>query len=614
MEGEAFYIDGINVANEPTSVLMNLLRNKIHPQARRVRVFAVSSLPVSRSSLSDSDRQYQGLMPVVRRVLALKRFRDAFLERSLTELHTRVADLYVRKTPTVPDTALQSVDGETIVRADIYGIEPDEALDLNQGIAKAKNVEERRLLIREAVAKGCRASLETMIHPSITTQLIPGAGSCWRAIRSRLAAEPSLPGSHSSFGPGVAEVCQACALNQGEELSLRPSLRSLTEHASSVWPRRNAVAKFTISQEESKDQPQTTECTRQTPQVALLFSGGVFRGVFQMGSIAALSEAGVKPQIFAGASVGSITAAMAAHLFVEHDPRKRDREIALLATTYLALDRLVLTDRFADFVRRFTLRAGAAEFSVSDADRFFRRYDQGAASALSRSVRRVVAGLERLFYLTPFELLNLLRALRLSNTSDVVQLLVDSVQDFLDRFEVGDEILGSEPLAFLIAHHVLTKSDDPRETFASFAQRGKTILAVTTNLTKGRLELLPGLDATAQDPVGKAVLLEALLASSAFPAVFRPRWSWEVFPHSGEICQFVDGGVMDNLPLDAVVQYLRDQVINNELAPRPISSGIRVPHLLFAASLEPRLRVPKSPQKIASNWPALRTRSRQLSY
>jgi hypothetical protein len=43
-------------------------------------------------------------------------------------------------------------------------------------------------------------------------------------------------------------------------------------------------------------------------------------------------------------------------------------------------------------------------------------------------------------------------------------------------------------------------------------------------------------------------------------------------------------------------------------------AGRPVPHLLFAASLEPKPRCPKDPEVIARNWPALLTRAGQLGY
>jgi predicted acylesterase/phospholipase RssA len=621
--GKAYYIDGINVANEPTSALIDLLHKKAHPAATRVKVFAVSSLPVSGTNLVPSDENFQGLMPVVRRVFELKRFRDAYLERQLTEIHTRLADLLGG---TKKKQAVQPMSAhESVLCADIYSIEPDHPLNSAERLLQATDIASRRTFIREMVAEGCRASLEVMVQTSILGSSPGGSHSCWMAIKARLGTTPNLPGSDRLYGPGVTEVCRACALNRAGEP--QHSLRFLEGRERSHWPRKGDVtAHPDRPRVETAAQPPAPIETAQPPcpsppHIALLFSGGVFRGVFQVGAIAALSEVNAKPHIFAGASVGSIMAAMAARLFAAKDRQERSSRLALLGATFLALDRLVLTDRFADFVRRFTLRAGQAEFSISDLDRFFRRYDLRSAQ-LGDSGRRVVAGLERLFYLTPFELFDHVRALRLGKNSKILQQTLQTIQKFLDRFEVGQEILGSEPLAFLIAHHVLTDGADRRETFARFTGDHATLLSVATNLTQGCLEILPALAPAGPSTGGSAatetLLLQALLASSAFPAVFRPRWSWEICPRSRQVSQYVDGGVMDNLPLDAVVQYLNHQVKAKAegFSPRPVSpiSGKPVPHLLFAASLEPRLRRPKDPARIAANWPALHTRARQLSY
>src|SRR2546422_1067881 len=77
--------------------------------------------------------------------------------------------------------------------------------------------------------------------------------------------------------------------------------------------------------------------------------------------------------------------------------------MAQMAATFLALDRLILTDRFADFIRRFTLRAAATRFSPRDADQLFRRYDDSSTDLFGQKARRVLAGLERLFYVSPFD-------------------------------------------------------------------------------------------------------------------------------------------------------------------------------------------------------------------
>ena len=112
------------------------------------------------------------------------------------------------------------------------------------------------------------------------------------------------------------------------------------------------------------------------------------------------------------------------------------------------------------------------------------------------------------------------------------------------------------------------------------------------------------------------VLLDGLLASSAFPAVFRPRSSWEVMPGSRSEQQYIDGGVMDNLPLDAVAQFLYRASLDGRITARPSVDGQPVPHLLFSASLEPV--VPKLDQRqvdaLCADWPTLLGRTRELGY
>jgi len=364
--------------------------------------------------------------------------------------------------------------------------------------------------------------------------------------------------------------------------------------------------------------PRDQQRGHKRPLVSLLFSGGVFRGVYQMGVLNALSESGLQPDIIAGASVGSITAALVAEALSHTDQDARAARIGRLAATFLALDRLILTDRFVDFVRNFTLRAAATRFSLRDADRFFRRYDRANPRRFNREARLVLAGLERLFYLSPFELRDLAKALRERRTDTVVKLLERHVTEWLERMGVGDEILGAEPLARLIKEHVLKQLNPDAGSvapFQAFLEKGVYFLATATNLTKGRLEIL-GARQEGSEHEYDTVLLDGLLASSAFPAVFRPRSSWEVMPGSHSEQQYIDGGVMDNLPLDAVAEFLYTASLGGRIAARPSIDGQDVPHLLFSASLEPV--VPKLDQgqidTLCADWPTLLGRTRKLGY
>jgi predicted acylesterase/phospholipase RssA len=227
----------------------------------------------------------------------------------------------------------------------------------------------------------------------------------------------------------------------------------------------------------------------------LLFSGGVFRGVYQVGVLNALDQVSLRPDILAGASVGSITAAMVGRVMRERDTTRRRLLIARLAATYLAIDRLVLTDRFANFVRLLTVRAAGTLFSIRQADRVFRRYDEALPGEFGAEARAVIAGLERLFHISPLEVSQLFDAIRRRETRRVQRLLRNHLQDWLERSGVGEQVLGAEPLAMLITDHVLAPYRDPSTRpgavpFDAFLSSGIYFLATATNLTRGRLEVL----------------------------------------------------------------------------------------------------------------------------
>jgi predicted acylesterase/phospholipase RssA len=649
--GGRLRIDAANVATQATVALLDFLRPRIRRDATAVHVYTVSPLPLSAKELgpdparATDDGDYTDLVQVAARALQLQRFRDAHLDRKLTHVFSKA----------LPPTgkAICEVDRpdgtgtETFLRTWMYPVEPEQPLDLTQRIAAATTTAERRRLVAEAVAGGCRAALQNFIgvHAASTS----GNGSrvvpCLKAVtsyRQRHGQALDFPGSAkpgwapSETGPGLSEVCEHCMLQRGSDpplprhfplpVATGPAVDWGFERDLPVVP----APPSDTATEETRSWAAAWEKTRwprprgegdpkSRPTISLLFSGGVFRGVYQMGVLNALEVARVRPDVVAGASIGSITAAMVARVFREEHEHERRARIARLAATYLTLDRLVLTDRFADFIRVLTIRAANSRFSLREADRVFRIFDEAWPLAYERELRSVTAGLERLFYVSPFELLALVEAFRAQDLGKVNLLLRGALREFLSRMGVGNQILGAEPLALLIAEHVLSglpqyTPDRPGTVpFQAFLDDGIHFLATSTNLTRGRLEILGG-DDPPPSLDREATLLDGLLASSAFPAVFRPRWSWEIMPRARDHDQYIDGGVTDNLPLDAVAQFLHHASEVGRLDPRPRQGT--VPHLLICGSLEPRYR-PLSTARQAElqfNWPALWTHARELSY
>lgn len=632
-DGRAFsryLIDGTNVANEPIAALVDLLRERVHEESTGIRVVTVSQLPVEKGRLGAGKpgEDYLSSVDVTRRVLQLRRLRDAGLERKLTRIYSKLIP---------PGRARRTVqhDGKehVFVHVVVHPVEPDEPMETNRKLLRAKDETEARERVLEAMADGCRLTLESILGPEIErfpSQRITPQGRHWArcidVVRARSTDSSGLAGRQ---WPGLDQVCSRCVLTRvstsagpgapGQALNVRKGRADWT------WPReedgdkerRKDVATGLPPKELSPAVPRERPAAatravagqRDRPWVSVLLSGGVFRGVFQVGVLSGLSEAGVRPRLFAGASVGAIMAGMGARVWGHDELAVRRHRLHQLAATFLALDRLVLTDRFADFVRNFTIRAASAEFSPRDLDRVFRRYDEDPSWVQARRLGRVVAGLERLLYLSFFDLGDWTRAGRARDLQAMADLLRRDLGDLLTRFGIGNELLGADPLHLLIQG--LVEDNGAQSTFAGFgtSDHPVSLLAVATDLTDGCLTILPE---RPQDE-SEIVLAEALLASSAFPFVFRPRREFEIWRNRHGVRQFVDGGVMDNLPLDAVVRYLDTASTG---ADPPVARFPAAPHLLLCASLEPDVRPldREEAARRAEDWVLLHARARMLSY
>lgn len=642
--GKSTYcIDAVNVANEPTIALIDYLRDRVK-NASGVYICPVSSFPTRTPSIPNGTKGYTRLVDIVLRVLELRRCQNANLEHKLTRLYTKLLP-----------TSHHRIGDKTYIAAQIFPIEPEQPLRVNESLASARTGDEKEQIVFEAIAAGCRATLEVLVKPHIQGD---GRRSvlCRDAIE-RLGAQP-LYGSNGDTGPGLREVCRHCHIHlPGKSdptkwsLYIRDDTRENHEQKTVpegwlIWPHKDPtkgslqthndeqprgddVTDTPIPQAESptidQEQPTRELPSDQAPWVSLLFSGGVFRGVFQVGVVNALEQVNLSPRLFAGSSVGSIMAAMAARVFAD-PPEKRPARILDVASTFMALDRLILTDRFADFVRGFTIRAASAGFSFHDMDELFRRYDAGHPARFNNTARRVTAGIERLLYVSPFELVALVKAIRLQQMSKARRLVRQYIQELLERYHTRLELLGAEPLALLVAHNVLDgwEQGDERKEYAEhphrapfrlFEKNGQYLIATATNLQAGTLKTI-GTTGSNSHKEPNAMLLEALLGSSAFPAVFRPRRSSEIFPLDEHDDQYVDGGIMDNLPLDAVVEFLDKAPREYRIARRPVNGTVPVPHLLLTGSLEPEFIECEEDriEQICSLWPLLLKRIEQLSY
>lgn len=650
-------VDARHFGNAPTKALVELFTHRKLADVEAVHIYAVDPLPISRKELGPyapvDGRPFVNLIDIVMRALQLQRFRDAQLERKLTKRVTWAIP---------PDRGTVEVERSSgprkYFRAYFAPVELDHALNLNREILFGDK-DGRRAAISEAIASGCCASLQVM-HAGVLRDIRDGKADSAklkgvedgyvrcrdligivRKDRPKGVRKISLPGSNSD-APGLAEVCRYCRLRReavspsngdtsaDDEYLYRviplpkdaARKRQIDDEAASHderdigdWPHElddSAVSQqggtSTITEVDDTDAV-TAEPLSADPAIACLFSGGVFRGVFQLGVLNALSMLDVRPKIVAGASVGSITAAMVASALTAKTEDEKKLKVATLASVYIAIDRIILTDRFSDFIRNWTIRASEAKFSLEQMDRVFRKYDQGRMKKFQRDLRQVLAGLERLFYVSPYQVNRIARHVRNREGIAASEQVKQNVQQWLDRMDVGEEILGAEPIKELIETLVIPKdcASEPDSAPFNCIDKNLVFLATTTNLTQGALHVL-----NSRDRDQRATLIDGLLASSAFPAVFRPRRSWDLLPGKNDADQFVDGGVMDNLPLHDVLKTMRMMADDKEI-PLRAEQG---PHLMLAASLEVDTRDPsaESLRNFENYWPELAARASELKY
>lgn len=636
----ATFIDGSNVSNDPIMPVFEeacrVLCHEPEPQRDHLRIISVLLMPLRQDQLAHQSEPYTGLVEVALRAKELQRFQDMLLDKGLIDRVNRVLN---ERPSTIVN---ESGEKETFLPTKVRLVAPDNLPELGLRLMRAGSVGEQRKLIDTAVADGCRAMIERLVTDAMPdtrtleerrfflepTEEMPdewphrdeantstlreaveslrGSGStvtradgreyvpcrkllaAWGGIKPFHGGE-QVSAANPNPGPGISEVCGRCVTCQkgaGGEGELRQHVRLPRTKLTPFLP-----------------EPKPAEI-KKGPAVVFLFSGGVFRGVFQVGFSNAVSELGIQPDVVAGASVGTIIGALTSRVFQLPAARElieRQRQMRRFAATFLAIDRFVLTDRFADFIRHFSIHAAAADFSPRDLDLIFRRYEKDSAFMYGKRARRVFSGIERLFHLSPFEVVGLAQTFRAGKWQSAVKQIKKHAQEMADRYGVGLEVLGHEPLQQLIDGFVFDGKTSPNTRLDYF---GFPLIGTTTNLTVGKLDILRSTNPW--DPR----FTESLLAGSAFPAVFRPRWSWEIYRKPGHVAQYADGGIMDNLPLGAVVEYLWGKDSASRFERRP-----EVPHLILTATLEPEKADWTDKEDLHKlGWAKISARANQLRY
>jgi predicted acylesterase/phospholipase RssA len=436
----------------------------------------------------------------------------------------------------------------------------------------------KRETLLKSAAEGCRRSLETLYREHLRTleQSLPPAKPDEHGARVDCAALlRQVAHGRKDFisleAPGLREVCAACT-------------RKLIHRPAGEAPFKDVPAE------------QFKHLSAAKPRIVFVASGGVFRGAFHIGVIAAMQAAGIRPNLVVGASVGTLMGGALGAISKTGGDAGWDL-LAELCLTFLHVDkRIALTKTLKNAAKQLGVRTRTVKLSPAQLRRMVRRGTRsdpgyavaGAPPALIDAISTV--------FLIPHE------ATRGIASNFVAGHITQAMKDFwmgvreetLRQLDIEDALMGTS----LIENAARTLLGQGRpgidlntpQPYHDLADPDRSIsfFGTTSDLNCRRPLLLPrDLDTTSAYDFVKAGL-----SSSAFPVVFAPRREADVRPGAGATnVLFSDGGMFDNLPFFPAIEVMgsaqrqwRDRI--PETAHQSLKRRHSQPDLFVAAALE----------------------------
>jgi predicted acylesterase/phospholipase RssA len=297
---------------------------------------------------------------------------------------------------------------------------------------------------------------------------------------------------------------------------------------------------------------------RRRSRVVMLAEGGVFKGSFQVGAMAALASARLTPDIIAGASIGTGMGAFTAALMSEVGragsdsptpagdelPAAAQRILAASARAFVDVEPVAQTKRFKETVKR--VLGHLREANITPKQVFDALVDGEDAKAAATIAKLLDADHG------PFE-----QAIGAFRDGDLLAGF-QGVDDGLATWSLGqaDYLIGTEGLAKVINDVLGAAAHDPAADPQPFLDDGIAFFATATQLeTAG--QVLLGSNLYANAGAKRWSFANVLFASSAFPAMFRPVSNEDLHPGvKTKTAHLIDGGVFDNLPAIPAVDML----------------------------------------------------------
>lgn len=498
-------------------------------------------------------------------------------------------------------------------------IAPREEIDLGNELSPDRDS------LRRVVADGCRAALEMLYREQIGD--LAGMGGkvhCLQLIR-RIAPRRTNAVAECS---GLRLVCERCP----QLLEYRPPQKAeapqdgvLRTYGCPEEPRKERLTHLfpQLAQPDPNCHDDEAIGSDRRGRVAFLGSGGVFRGAFHIGVLAAMYAAELYPDLVIGASVGTLMGGALCRM-TACKPDEAPQVLAELAELFTNVDKEVaLTFTLKSAVKQLGIRARCIRLSPAELARKIARGSQAdpgfAATGAPPVLTDALSSLFTIPHRNTSEITSDFVAGHFS--SAIVRFLKEVRRETLPSFGIGPFVMGVSLLE-RAAERLLGFSSDRAELSKAQPYQGKTpsgrkvALFATTSFLNASTSLLLGRDFLTTAAAWSAT--QEGLCSSAFPAVFGARSEAELMPGAGRADRFfADGGMFDNLPFFPAIE-----VLSAVQSSAPIAEAGRLERLLRARAANPDLLIAAALNEkafpdehvVANTFFDVRKRAKMLSY
>jgi predicted acylesterase/phospholipase RssA len=245
-------------------------------------------------------------------------------------------------------------------------IAPREEIDLGNELSPEGDS------LRRIVADGCRAALETLYHEQI--RALGGEDGKVHCLQLIRAIAPRRANAVTECS-GLRSVCDRCTRQLEHRPPHKPDVAQdglLRTYGLPEEPHKEELKELFPQLAEQPDEKMPND---RRARVTFLGSGGVFRGAFHIGVLAAMYEAELYPDLVIGASVGTLMGGALCRMTAS-EPKTAPQVLADLTKLFTNVDKKVaLTFTLKNAAKQLAIRARCIRLSPAD---LARKIEQGS--------------------------------------------------------------------------------------------------------------------------------------------------------------------------------------------------------------------------------------------